>query len=257
VDILWSNYKNSIRLWIERTKAESSNRSLTRCVADLIWFAHILRSWVKNSPRLCRIWIKYFRVNPSSPTVLKALMWLLQKTLHLFEAKPGEIHGDPNLVTEDAASPVEREQIAKQIALSTNNNIERKDRKVTPSENLRELSDQGITRLDQFKLNRKQLENIRNYLEQRPVYAADVPEFSDQVPRYLNDPESRRFPFGSYAMRDVVQAPELLELTFNPDILAIVENYLGCAPSLFSMHHLVVISWPRNGWTPDLSSGCG
>lgn len=129
-----------------------------------------------------------------------------------------------------------REQIATQIAAATNSHIRTRFGDVDCGTLPKDLQEQGLIKIPELKLNAIQVRQVVDYLKQKPVFANHVPTYSDNVPRMLSDPSSRQFPFGSYRLSDVANAPHLIELAFHPKVLAIAESYLGCVPSLFSLH---------------------
>lgn len=58
---------------------------------------------------------------------------------------------------------------------------------------------------------------------------------NDGVPRRL-DEGARRFAFGSYPQADLCDAPHLLDLFVSDPVLALVADYLGAAPTIFSVN---------------------
>jgi len=103
-----------------------------------------------------------------------------------------------------------------------------------PCQKLAELKTNGIVRLD-VKLTEIQLLEIVSYLSAIPVFGGHVPAQSDGIRRYL-DHGAKAFPFGSYALEDIVQCPHLLELAFMPEVLSLTSAYLGCTATIYSMN---------------------
>lgn len=99
---------------------------------------------------------------------------------------------------------------------------------------LEQLTTNGIVKVN-AGLSQDQLLEIRSYLKSIPVFSGHVPAQSDGIRRYLNK-GAKEFPFGSYALEDNIQCPHLLELALRPDILSLVEGYLGCCPTIYSMN---------------------
>jgi hypothetical protein len=137
---------------------------------------------------------------------------------------------------EKTASPTEREAISATISALVNQVVPRQFATDAPVGLLETLRTNGIIRLPELQFSASQVRLITAYLAEKRVYAAHVPVYSDGIARSLSDPKTHNFPFGSYTMADVIQSPHLLELAFHPTVLALAERYLGCAPTLFSMH---------------------
>ncbi len=247
----WLSLKYHTRIWIERTNRDSSASFLVKALALVVWKLHWLRSALRNYPRLFRIWIRFSEYDKSASRLRKFVISIPlliikltdRSSLHEWSDPPcadGSLDDKLNCLigdsTEDFATSQEREHLANNLARETNRHILPEHSANLQSDNLEELKRNGILALPSLTLNQERVNRIREYFESKPVYAAHVPEFSDQIPRRLSDPQSRAFPFGSYAMKDTVYAPELLNLAFDPKVLALAESYLGCAPSLFSVH---------------------
>lgn len=73
------------------------------------------------------------------------------------------------------------------------------------------------------------------HFRSRPCFNAHVPVSSDGVPRRLGE-GAEAFHYGSYPLKDIVEAPFLIELANDPQILSIAEHYLGCTPTLYSLN---------------------
>lgn len=163
--------------------------------------------------------------------------------------------GNPPVDCPDAL----RETVATEIAAVTNASVPFVPRE---SQELVELRRDGIIRFPKTLLTAQQTKEVRGFLRSCPVYNAHVPGQSDGQPRYLSRwpwptglprvtrflwPRGyeRRYPFGSYMLGDVIRAPHLMELFLRDDILQLAGSYLGCAPTLFSVH--AWWSFPRWG----------
>jgi hypothetical protein len=96
------------------------------------------------------------------------------------------------------------------------------------------LRAQGLADLGQ-PLDSRQVAEIRAYFDQRPAFAAHVAAKSDGQERTLEQCAAIG-PQASYRLSDVIQAPHLIELANRDDVLAVVESYLGCVPSIYSMN---------------------
>jgi hypothetical protein len=99
---------------------------------------------------------------------------------------------------------------------------------------LEELSTNGIVKLN-ANLSQEQLLEILSYLKRIPVFGGHVPAQSDGIRRYL-EKGAKEFPFGSYALEDIIQCPHLLKLALRIDILSLAAAYLGCTPTIYSMN---------------------
>jgi hypothetical protein len=91
----------------------------------------------------------------------------------------------------------------------------------------RGLDQRGIAHFGQL-LSKEQVTEIKAWLEQRPVVDGYRPEVSPFLPH-----SEDRHPHSHVAYhdaKDVIAAPHLLELANRPEILAVVEDFLGCKP---------------------------
>jgi hypothetical protein len=98
----------------------------------------------------------------------------------------------------------------------------------------RQLTDEAYLPLG-IVLPRDQIADVVRFFESKPCLNGHVPPYSDGVPRRIGA-GAEAFHYGCYTLPDVVAAPHLLELANRPDILDIAEGYLGCAPTLYSIH---------------------
>ena len=85
------------------------------------------------------------------------------------------------------------------------------------------------------RFNERQILETNGYFSQLPCYNAHLITKSDLVPRKLNA-DASNFPFGSFSMKDVIDAPNILELANAPEMLALASDYLGCLPTLYSLN---------------------
>ncbi len=252
----WTERKVLIRVWLEKTRSDAHASIVSKSVADLIWSVYLGRSLARNFPRIIRVWVRTLYRDPSTSLPLKLLLFLPYATIRIREFFTRNIRLDESRLTgfshttpferkiailesygnEGAISAIEREEIADRMAQATNELIPRKFADQASPDLLKTLLEEGITGIPELTLSPAHVDEIKKYLEQKPVYGAHVPVFSDGIPRQLSDPESRKFPFGSYELEDAVGAPVLLDLAFHPKVLALAEAYMGCAPSLYSVH---------------------
>jgi len=100
--------------------------------------------------------------------------------------------------------------------------------------NLHLLRTHGIAHLGRI-FDAGQAAEIRGHLEGCPCFAAHVATKSDGVPHTVQECAALGAQ-GSYRLADIVQAPHLIELANRDDILSLMETYLGCVPSIYSMN---------------------
>ena len=111
---------------------------------------------------------------------------------------------------------------------------------------LQELREKGVFRLKPA-LSTRQIKEIKEFLKDKPVCNQHVPPGQSSGP--LEKATSR---FNSYFPEDTLACPHLLEeIALNKDILAIVAEYLGCMPSLYSIN----VFWMLSKFTPSSVSG--
>ncbi len=99
---------------------------------------------------------------------------------------------------------------------------------------LQALNHDGYCRLGPV-LDAAETKDVVDHFKRTPCFNAHLVAKSDGTGRLFDD-GADRFPFGSYRMQDVAAAPHLLEIANDPRIIALAANYLGCAPSLYSMN---------------------
>lgn len=97
-----------------------------------------------------------------------------------------------------------------------------------------ELHSEGRLHFGQI-LDATKIAAIVDHFRSRPCYNAHVNGMSDGIPRRLGG-EAEQHHYGSYSRRDVLDAPHLLELANHPNIIALAHSYLGCLPTLYSLH---------------------
>lgn len=105
----------------------------------------------------------------------------------------------------------------------------------------RRLADEGWVGLGQV-LAPGEVAKIIAYCERQPCFNAATSAMSDRRPRRVGE-GAERFPHGSYKPADVIAAPLLLELANRREVVAIAEAYLGCTPTLYSLH----LAWSFGG----------
>jgi hypothetical protein len=96
------------------------------------------------------------------------------------------------------------------------------------------LRKQGIAQLGQV-LERGQIDDIRRHFAGRSCFAAHIAAKSDGVERTIEQCQAVG-PQASYRLSDIVTAPHLIELANRDDVLALMESYLGCVPSIYSIN---------------------
>ena len=100
--------------------------------------------------------------------------------------------------------------------------------------NLHLLRTHGIAHLGQV-FDASQVADIRRHLDSCACFAAHVALKSDGVERTVQDCAAIGSQ-ASYRLADLVQAPHLIEFANRDDILSLMETYLGCVPSIYSMN---------------------
>lgn len=99
---------------------------------------------------------------------------------------------------------------------------------------LAQLRARGLVELGPV-LDGGQTEVVLSYFDTRPCYAAHVAGKSDGVGRTIEGCATLGH-YGSYRLEDVLRAPHLIEIANREDILSLVESYLGCPPTLYSVN---------------------
>lgn len=132
--------------------------------------------------------------------------------------------------------PGERDRIATLLAAIINGRV----RPIAPPSSpmidgvAERLSAEGYCAISGL-LRSKQVAAVVEHFRARLCFNAHVHAKSDGIPRRLGE-GAEAFHYGYYALRDVVDAPHLIELANNPQIIAIAERYLGCTPTLHSLN---------------------
>jgi hypothetical protein len=104
-----------------------------------------------------------------------------------------------------------------------------------PSEPVRtRLDDEGCAPLGRL-LSEAQCREIEEYFRARPCFNTHVPVYSDQIPRSFDDGRDAGH-YASYRWADIAPAPYLVETALHPDLLALAADYLGCLPTIYSIH---------------------
>ena len=81
----------------------------------------------------------------------------------------------------------------------------------------------------------KDCDELVDYFISSDCYNAHVYSRSDKIPQQVAE-IAKAFPFGSYELTDIVNAPHLLELANQPYLLAAAKKFLGCTPTIYSMN---------------------
>ncbi len=100
--------------------------------------------------------------------------------------------------------------------------------------NLQLLRTRGLAALGQ-PLGRAQVDEIHRHFAATPCFAAHIAAKGDGVARTLEECQALG-PQASYRLADIVAAPHLIELANREDVLTLMESYLGCVPSIYSMN---------------------
>jgi hypothetical protein len=97
-----------------------------------------------------------------------------------------------------------------------------------------DLQNNGIALLGNT-LDQKKCEELVNEFRNTDCFDGHTYAQSDKIPKPYST-LSTGFPFASYHTRDIINAPYLIELANCPEIIALVESYLGCIPSIYSVN---------------------
>ncbi len=97
------------------------------------------------------------------------------------------------------------------------------------------LEHDGIIALNDLRLSEVQVNDIRKYFEDKLLYNAHVYAYSDKIGYSIKDIK-KISSIGSYHLKDSVNCPHLLKIATDPNILGIVEEYLGCVPTIYSFN---------------------
>jgi tetratricopeptide (TPR) repeat protein len=97
-----------------------------------------------------------------------------------------------------------------------------------------DLRDIGYSQLGRC-LDDDKVSDIVSYFKNTPLFNGHIPIYSDGQPRLLGE-GAESYPFGSYTLGDILNAPHLLDLVNDPLILSIAAAHLGCTPSLYALN---------------------
>jgi hypothetical protein len=96
------------------------------------------------------------------------------------------------------------------------------------------LTNEGYCRVGEV-FSAADIAAIVGHFEARPCFNSNVVASSDKIGRRIRA-GAEDFHYGSYTLADVLAAPRLLEFANHPKILGIAHRYLGCLPTLYSLH---------------------
>ncbi len=131
--------------------------------------------------------------------------------------------------------PIYRQLVADELTQAINKVIPRRpDTELPSTAEAAQLRTEGLVSLARL-LTDDQVAELRAYFEKRPCLNGHTPDQSDRIPRLIGK-GAEAFHYGCYTRHEAVAAPHLLELANRPEILAIAERYLGCVPTLYSLH---------------------
>lgn len=93
-------------------------------------------------------------------------------------------------------------------------------------------------------LSTLQAKEVYDYFADLPAYPRHHPyDEANGTPPLIDQDEVKQISnFGSFGIEQVVKAPHLLEVALNEQILSFMQSYLGCTPTLYSIH--VFFSYP-------------
>lgn len=79
------------------------------------------------------------------------------------------------------------------------------------------------------------VEELHRYFEDQPVHKGAHPMSFDGRPKSFAAAR-RDFPLAAYSAETVVRAPGLIDAMNDPRLLHLIEEYLGCVPTLYSVN---------------------
>lgn len=120
------------------------------------------------------------------------------------------------------------------LAATVNEFVERAPDTGNVTSAVSSLTSQGCCRIDEL-LTRAQSAAVVGYFDGRPCYNGHTAFEGDKVARRIGA-GAEAFHYGSYSTTDIVRAPHLVEAANHPELLASVEGYLGCTPTLYSLN---------------------
>jgi hypothetical protein len=130
-------------------------------------------------------------------------------------------------------NPSQRDAAAAVIARKVNETVPRIARP-TDATALQALHEHGLVSLGRV-FGAQQVSDIVEYFRRTPCFSAHVASYSDGVPHSV-DEAATLGAYGSYRIDQALQAPHLLELALNEELLNLCDHYLGCLPTLYSVH---------------------
>lgn len=99
---------------------------------------------------------------------------------------------------------------------------------------LEELRGQGFTRLP-LTIPPEAVNDIRAHFDANPVHRGPHIYSFDGRPRRL-DQIRRDYSMAGYNYSQVVTAPHLLDVLNDPRLIDVIEEFMGCIPTLYSLH---------------------
>ncbi len=100
---------------------------------------------------------------------------------------------------------------------------------------LNSLINNGLIKFDDKKLIESEIDSIMNYLEDKKVYASHYHHFSIKKAAHI-DKIKRQSSFGSYDLKTIINAPYIIDILTDQDILRLVCQYFGCWPTIQSVN---------------------
>lgn len=105
-----------------------------------------------------------------------------------------------------------------------------------PRENLRHLLDDLQVRSHaRIPIAIPNHEELRRYFEMQPVHKGSHIFSFDGRPQAMTDVR-RQFPMAGYTCDQVLRAPGLIDAMNDPRLVDLIEAYLGCVPTLYSVN---------------------
>jgi hypothetical protein len=134
----------------------------------------------------------------------------------------------------DTMDPNMRDQFAGFIATEANRKSTRYPLAPANLAQAQQLKHDGIVDLGRI-LNAAQCQRMVADAKAKPTYAQHVAAYSDGIARTVEETK-RLSPYASYKLGDALEIPELFQIADHPQILGLIDDYLGCQPTIYSVH---------------------
>lgn len=138
------------------------------------------------------------------------------------------------IFSEKECNPFMRNFIAELLKELVEKTIQR-HYEVTSNDELKAIEQDGIVALNSLNLNDLQVSDIRRYFNDKLLYNSHVYAYSNKTGHKFDDIK-KISSIASYHLDDSINCPHLLKIATDPTVLGIVEEYLGCVPTIYSFN---------------------